>query len=316
MPITEPKIRSIYQPRGKEKTQLKRVYDRFEEMKNTRQDNSGGIETKWDTWEKNWEAYRKEKEEGDWQTNYFVPLTTAIIEQLLAEMVDQTPRPLILPRGPEDKARATVMRHIFEFTWDIADGDIELYKVIKDALIFGTGIAQEFFWKDRRLVQKLSGMKNKKGKKVPQYTEIETFDYDDCYMEAVKLQEFFVDGNARDINKGPFKARDCIRRYIMDIDDVRTFFRGPVWDPLDNVKYVKKVGRDINYYEFFKPPQELDDSRQVEVLWYWSRRPDDALLIVANDVLIRMGPNPYKHKQLPFARAVDVMRAHHFYGKG
>src|SRR4030042_3550521 len=29
-----------------------------------------------------------------------------------------------------------------------------------------------------------------------------------------------------------------------------------------------------------------------------------------------MGPNIYKHKQLPFARAVDVKRTHHFYGKG
>lgn len=101
----------------------------------------------------------------------------------------------------------------------------------------------------------------------------------------------------------------------MDIDDFKVMFSGDIWDPFGNAQHVK-AGGDTNYYEYYKPPQGIDTSKQVEVLWYWARKPKDWLIIVANDVLIRKGPNPYSHKQLPFVRAVAVKRVHSFYGKG
>jgi hypothetical protein len=42
----------------------------------------------------------------------------------------------------------------------------------------------------------------------------------------------------------------------------------------------------------------------------------DLLAIVANDVLVVSKPNPYKHKQLPFVRIVDIKIPYQFYGKG
>ena len=306
---TEPAIRAVYNPKGKEADARKWVYDRFLAMKDS--PDRKEAEKNWDRWEKQWEAMRKDKERRDeWQSNHFVPLTTAIVETALAEIVDQTPQPLILPRSSEDAPRATVMSHIFKYTWDVADGDSELYNVMKDALIFGTGIAQEFYLKDRRLIRNLKiGKDNKE-----EYVEEETFDFDDCYMEVVKLQDFYVDEKARGFS-GPYAARDCIRRYIMNIEDFRLFFAGDVWDPLGNASKVRPGG-DTNYYEFYQPPQGIDQSKDVEVLWYWSKKPEDDLIIVANDVVVRMGPNIYRHKQLPFARALDVKRTHRFYGKG
>jgi len=305
----KPKIRSEYKPTDKEAEALERVYTRYQNMK----DSSDRIEAerKWDKAAKQWEAQRKEREKGnDWQSNHYVPLTTAVVETALAEIIDQTPQPLILPRSSEDQHKATVMSHIFKYTWDVADGDSELYNVEKDALIYGTGIAQEYYLKDRRLVRHLQ--LNKKGKE--EFVEEEVFDYDDCYMETVKLNDFYIDEKARGFD-GPYAARDCIRRYIMNIDDFNIFFNGDVWNPLDNAKYVKPGG-DTEYYEFYKPPQGIDHSKEVEVLWYWAKKPDDTLMIVANDVVIRNGPNIYRHKQLPFARVVDVKRPHSFYGKG
>src|SRR5688572_23042117 len=60
----------------------------------------------------------------------------------------------------------------------------------------------------------------------------------------------------------------------------------------------------------------MDHSKYVEVLWYWFEKHVDWICVVANDVLVFMGPNPYKHKKIPFARALDVKRTHKFYGKG
>lgn len=301
-PETMPALRNDYQVTDYERDCIRRVYDRRFQMESA--PDRVRIMANVDKWMKQWDAWRVDRRENEmelWQANHYVPLTLGVIESALAEMIDQTPQPMILPRGSEDIPKATVMKRIFEYTWEIADGDAELYNVLKDALILGTGIAQEYYWKDRRIV--------KEGD-----VEKEVFDYDDCYMETVRLQDFFVDENARAFT-GPFGARDCIRRYIMDVNDVRLFFRGPVWDPFDAVKYVKPGG-DTNYYEFYKPPEGIDKGNQVEVLWYWSKKPDDKLIIVANDVLLVDGPNPYKHKQLPFARVVDVKRPHTFYGKG
>jgi len=268
----------------------------------------------WDKWEKQWEAYRKEKDKDDWQSNHVVPLTTSIVEAALAEIIDQNWRPQILARGEEDKPKVAVVRHAFDYSWEIANGDLELYTILKDAFIKGTGIGQEYKWSERRRVQFL---KTKAGERGPeQFTEEqEVTDFDDPYLEAVKLEDFFPDDRGRYFRVGPYSCRDAIRRYVMDIDDFREFFKGPIWDPLGNAKYVTPGG-DTSYWEFYKPPEGFDKSRDVEVLWYWAKRPWDALFIVANDVMIRMGPNPYNHKRLPFARCVDIYRTHRFWGKG
>ena len=305
----EPKIYQKYKPSDEEKRVHDWVYDRYETMKSS-QDRLDAQKV-WETSRTQWEAKRIRKEHmAEWQSDHYVPLTTAIVETALAEMTDQSLRPLILPRGSEDAPRSMVMSNTFTYTWEISNGDSELYNVEKDALICGTAIAQEYYFKDRRLIQNLKTEVDGKEK----YEEVEVFDYDDCYMETVRLEDFFVDEKARDF-VGPYAARDCIRRYIMDIEDFKLFFNGETWNPMDRVKLVQPGG-DVEYYDRYKPPEGINKENEVEVLWYWSRKPFDALYIVANDIVIKMGPNIYKHKQLPYARAVDVKRPHSFYGKG
>lgn len=311
----EPKIRKYYKPSEKEAQSIEHVYTRYVSMKDNPHRTDAVKE--WDESEKAWDQYSKIDEKlEEWQAKYYVPLTTSTVEQILSEMVDQSPRPIILPLSAEDKPRATVMRHVFDFTWETADGDEELENVLKDCLIYGNGFAQEYYWKDRRLIRSLVGMgKGEKGKRLPEYNETEIFEYDDCYMESVSPYELYFDEVARTINRGPYKCRDAIRRYIMKLDDFKTFFSGDVWDPFNNVRFVRPGG-DTNWYSFYQPPNDVDKGEEVEVLWYWSRSPNDSLRIVANDVLIKDGPNPYKHKQIPFAMTYDVKRPHKFYHKG
>ena len=299
-------IRSRYKPSKKESRALRQVYERKQQMSEKRQP----WETKWEKAKKQYEQYRPSKTLEDWQSDIYIPLTTSIVEAMLSEMVDLNLRPLYLPRETSDQSAATVINHIFNYTWEIGDGDVELYKVIKDSLIYGTGIAQEYYLSTPRKVKELVRFDPEKG--IEEYEEREIKDFDDCYMEAVKLEDFYVDERARGFT-GPRGARDCIRRYIMHIDDLKSFFKGPIWDQLNNVKYVTPGG-DINYYEFYKPPEGMGEE-DVEVLWYWNQA-EDKLIIVANDVVLRNSPIPYKHKRLPFARAIDILDPHQFYGKG
>lgn len=300
-------IRELYNPEGIERTMLIRCYDRYTAMKDS-QDRKEA-EKEWTRARKQWEAIREDRGADEWQSNHVVPMTTAVIESALSEVIDQSPQPLILPRGSEDIPKALVMGHTFNYTWQIADSDLEFEDILHDAFTEGTGIGQEYFYSDIRKIKTT----RKDGKK-DEWNEEDKVDYNDCYLECVKNDDFFVDENARSF-RGTYGARDCIRRYIMNIDDFRAFFKGPVWDPLDNAKFVVPGG-DTNYHEWYKPPQGIDTSKQVEVLWYWCEKPDDWLCVFANDVMVVMGPNPYKHKKLPFARAVDVKRTHKFYGKG
>lgn len=314
--IEIPEINKLYEPTDKEQNVREWVYKRYEEMKSSqeRQD----AEKVWIAGEKAWEAKRDERNDDEWQSNYYIPLTTSVIESILAEMIDQNPRPLILPRSSEDATKAMVMRHIFDYTWDVANGDEELRKVIKSSLIYGTGFAQEYYLKDRRMVKDIIQMgKKSKDKRQREIIsdEREVYEFDDCMMEYVSPWDIYKDEKAREINRGTYKARDIIRRYVMNYRDAKDFFSGPVWNHLGNFRYVKPGG-DTNYYQFYKPPQGINHKEEVEILWYWARRPEDYLVIVANDVVLRMGPNIFKHKQLPFAKSIDVNRLDRFYGKG
>ena len=144
-------IRQSYSPSEKERKRLKMVYDRYWAMKNS--PDRKKMEKVWDKSMEQWEAHRPARQVDAWQSNHYVPLTTAIVETALAEMEDQNTKPLILARSKEDEPKASVMKRIYEFTWDVADGNIQAFEVKKDTLILGTSIAQEYYRQDMRKVK-------------------------------------------------------------------------------------------------------------------------------------------------------------------
>lgn len=297
-----------YNPEQWIKDDLKMVYLRYAYMKEGR----GNLEADWDRWEKQYEAWRPPKEDDDWQSNIVPPFTTSIVERALAELVDQTIQPTVSPRGAEDVIKAKVINYIKEYTWEIGDGDLELYNSIKQALILGKTVWQEDYWRDRRKVKVLKSFNLETGKE--EYVEKEVDDFDDVYGENVDLRNFFIDPMARTINRGRYKANDCIRRYIMNYDTFIETFKGSIFDQFGVVDKVRPGG-DLNYYQYYQPPKGMDANNQVEVLMYWGRRPDK-LIMVANDICFRDGPNPFNHKQLPFAEGSDVPRLNRFWARG
>lgn len=310
----KPGIRSKYNPSDSEYADLQFLYQRKQDMADAR----APMEPKWDKWEKQYEMYRPDRDPDDWQSNLTLPTTTSIVESQTSEIIDQNIRPRYLPRGIEDKPKAVVMNATSDYAWEVGRTDVELYKGTKDGLVKGTAILQDYYRKENRTVQWLTGF-DKKGRE--EYGTREYTDYDDLFAEIVKLEDFYVDEKARGFT-GSYAARDCIRRYIMKKEDAAKFFKGPVWDPFDNFKYVTPGG-DTDYYEFYKPPEAIRKDDEVEILWYWGERPtpgrpdySDHLMIAINDVMVKRGPNPYWHKRLPFVRVVDIMRSHQFYGRG
>lgn len=316
MPKLEiPTLNKNYKPIDKETNIIQWVVNRKRAMEDSQERKRA--ERIWDAGEKAWDQWRAERD--GWQSNYYVPLTTSVVESILAEMIEKLPMPFIIGRGDEDTPRAMVMQFIYEYSWDIANGDDEMMNVMRGLLQNGTAIAQEYYWQDKRMVKMATGLSEKNKRKQRFFTgeEKEILEYDDVMLENVSLWDILVDEKAREFNRGPYKARDCIRRYILDYRDAEIAFKGdPFWDHLNNFRFVMPGSGDTAYREFFKPPEGFDKSNDVEILWYWSRSPEDLLVVLINGVPVRFGPNPYKHKQLPFAKAIDVKRLNKFYGKG
>ena len=100
-------------------------------MKNGRVMNGVNIEELWDRWEKQYEAWRPPRDNNDWQSNIVPPFTTSIVEKALSEIVDQTVQPTVKPRGLEDIPKAKLIDHIKNYTWEVGDGDLQLYNSVK-----------------------------------------------------------------------------------------------------------------------------------------------------------------------------------------
>ena len=180
-------IRQAYNPTEDQRKVIKFVYqDRYEAMKTSKDRQQA--EKMWDIAEKSYEMWREAKKKDQWQSNHVVSMTFSVIETALSEIATQDLRPLILPRGKEDEGKAKIMNYIWDYTWEVADGDLNLFNILKDSLVFGTGIGMEYYWEDKRNVNTTTIKDNKEVA-----GQSETTVYDDCYLEGVKLQDFFSD---------------------------------------------------------------------------------------------------------------------------
>src|SRR3972149_3603065 len=135
---------------------------------------------------------------------------------------------MIVPRGAEDAVRAKVLGYVKDYTWEIGDGDLELYASIKQALILGKTIWHETYWQDKRKVKVLKKFDFEKGEE--EFVEKDITDFDDVYGENVDIRNFFLDPQARAINRGRYKAQDSILRYIMNYDSFQENFINTIYD--------------------------------------------------------------------------------------
>ncbi|MBU0906954.1 MAG: hypothetical protein KKE05_02230, partial [Nanoarchaeota archaeon] len=129
---------------------------------------------------------------------------------------------------------------------------------------------------------------------------------DDCYFESIPIWSFYVDPMADSMET----ARDCAKVLVMPLKDFEKKYK--------RYKSSKKViaGASVDNQAWFKPVGNIGDD-EVEVIHYYDKM-EDLYLVIANGVLLTPhdNPIPYKHKELPFVRGIDVMLPHSFCGVG
>lgn len=312
MPEEDKKSYKLPRQKVKDRKTVQRVLNRLELMKMTRKNHGDDM---WDTWDRLYLSIPAREPEEAWMANVFVPFVNSTVLAILSEITSRRTRWKLLPVTAEDDDKVDTVSAVTEFTMEKGQWDDESFKRDTDKLIYGTSVWKEVYREDSRGIRE----KNPKTEKIT--TKDETL-FNDVYGHHVPLRSFYLDDRARDIRT----ARDCIERTVMDIDDFKRkykkykgsskvrsmkFHRATASDEtIDNIP----PGGDTTEEGAYIPTTEVKDN-EVEVIEYWNK-PRDEKIVVANGVLVVEEPNPYDHKQLPYAMDVCIPRPNSAYGTG
>jgi hypothetical protein len=207
----------------------------------------------------------------------------------------------------------TSFRHI---TWQrverevtLIEGSRKVTEEIHQVMKFGT----------KKEKDKLAKRLNEDRKPITNKTTV--IEYDDVVHIPVSDYEMFVDADARYLRAPAYEATDISWRQLPSVEQFRREFSNSS-DPFiirDNIdKVVPAADAEGMYFDgkpFFEAPADVLSQNQIE-LWRYFNKATDKYIVIANDVIIRDGPLPFNHKQLPFAVHRFIKWPQQFYGVG
>jgi hypothetical protein len=316
-----------------EATIIEQVRKDFTSAKSAQQNNcyhgspstSGDWRSRWDLQEKIDLGYSEAPKQDEFESNVKSPMTSGRIESTMHKLRRLNLQFVVRPddiKDPKDKRKARVVQELLNNLFERREYKARMMTWFKDCLIHGSAFMHIYYLRKKRPVQmpkvdvksmtqeEKEMIKNKE--KV--YTTEYIYDYDDIAFEPVKIQEIYVDPSGRNLHGTNYEAQWIIRRMLPSLTQFKAMFSA---DP--DAKNINKV-RPASHYigekvEFFEPPKDVDNDDYVEVLHYYNKA-EDRYCVVANDVLIKDIPLPYKHKQIPFVKIDAYEVIHQMYGMG
>lgn len=154
-------------------------------------------------------------------------------------------------------------------------------------------------------------------------TKTETkVEHDDIGHVRVSPWEFYPDPDARYLRNLVYEMSDCIWRQTPSVENCLAEFENNT-DPFVIKANVEKIvsaksahdSYDKSDKPFFAPPEDIEQDSQVVLLRYYNKRTDKYIVLV-NDIVIRDGPLPYNHKQLPFVMHRLIIWENQLFGVG
>lgn len=291
-----------YKPTKKERKIRRKIWERYRAMADNgwRQD----AEDDWAMGDRMFRQWVPEHDPDDWRANIMLPDGFAAIQAQMQETIERLSRPEIMRVEDSDKAKEELANAVMTYNMDRTNFDYQYYKAKLVATIRGTAFLFDYYRVDKRTVHDLVGI-NSDG--TLQYKDKEVTDFDDDYTEQIDNEYIFVDEAASHIDY----ARDMVRREIIHIDEFNRIY--DTKPDFQDTEYVMEGG-DTGTRAFFQKPEDMEEE-DVELLHYYNRATDE-YNVLANNVVIRMGPIPYKHKELPIAVVYHYAVPGNFWGMG
>jgi len=318
--------------------------DLIQQNINTQELGTRSTGTNWNIhWDLMFKAWIKWKQYIEGMSNLRSPISFANVEAMMAEFQENNYSVFLQPQNDHDKSHVLVYKAYLRYLESKRDFAAAKASSFHTTAIAGTGITYNPYIDKRRKVEKLitgeEANEYIKNIKNPEYAakllkrltddnmpitqEVEIVDYNDPAIIPVNIYEFFIDDSARVLQGLNHEAIDCFWRTTPSVEQTLIEFGDMCKDPYvikENVKKVKPAYQAAAAYgmnqKFFKTPNDLiNNQTKVELLRYYNKV-TDKYIVIANDTLIREGPLPYNHKELPFSRHTLVNFEDQFYGIG
>lgn len=281
--------KNYYKPKNKKEREARSlVWERYRVMRDDPKRKEQ--EEQWDLGDKMFLQWSEARESGDWRAHITLPDGFAAVQTHMQETIERRSRPVLKPVESSDFALEMFGNAILNHSMDVTGYDYQDYLAKQAAAIRGTSFVMEYYRIDKREIQDLTGVNEDGSLK---YEKKTVTDFEDTYTEFVENEFIFIDPSTADQNS----LRDMVYREVMDWKEFQRVYS--LRADFMNIDKVPKAGHVDDRVQFFERPKDMEDD-EVEILHYYNRA-IDAYYVLANNVLIRMTPLPFKHKELPLA---------------
>lgn len=321
----EPKEYSAeeYKPTTEERKAIGLVKKLFKKSKAARKDYDGN-------WLRYYHFFRgKQWEENrpSYRHSEVVNLVFQNIQSMLPLLTDAKPRFEYLPQEPGDRPLAEVMNQVAQADWEKYNWSEELYEVLLNGAIYGTGISELSFDPEKHYGLGAICYKSRETMYVFPDPEAKNFDKD-C--------EFCITIEPRDIDKlkaeNPEKAKYLKADFNDALDGEKNDlgnelkFKSPVDDRNTNLVesgHAESLSRKnatlvITAYVMDKAIIEEEKTKEDGSVVYVSKKkyPKGRKIVLASGVVLEDGPMICDHGEIPLQKWVNYPLPDEFWGMG
>lgn len=307
-------------------------------------------EDKWLKFHRQYHSYKKIAK-GDWRSQVHIPYVFSIIEAIVPRMFSQDPKFAPVPIGPEDVEAAKLLETLLEISVAETDLRLELVKMAKSALKYGTGVLKNYHRQDIRkafMAQPVMADITENAPQIDPSTGLPLVDPDGNTLMGEQVT-----------GQQPTGEYEMVPRDYVAYDgpcstwvNIWNFWPAPDAIDLDGARYViqrsyRELGEmnkliaqgtyhlpaGMELSEFGtddEDPMGLlqsevgrgagtpgnDSTRKVvELLEFWTK--DGRTLTMANrQMIVRHQANPFWHGEKPYSVMYDYVIEGEFWGKG
>lgn len=273
-----------YKPNKDERKLRSKIWDRYTRMRDDPLRKEAELD--WEQADKKMRLWRPERDPDDWRADIRLPDSFAAVQTHLQETINMKIRPRHKPQEGSDTPLAWWCNSILTWNMDRTSFDLEVIRALNCSASRGTAFTVEEYLYETRTVSDPISVANG----VLQYAKKEIVDKDDTFTKHYPNERVFIDEAAAMIEE----AEDCVLEERMRLDSFKTKYGG---DNYINVDKVIPCGSISERTNFFDEATSMDGD-YVQVLRYYNKM-TDTYGVLANTVVIRDGPIPFKHKELP-----------------
>lgn len=310
--------KKTFSPSDKEIETVKRVYQRFLDMRQERDRVRREFDNRTLTQYVNdsMDAYNGivsdevKRTKEDWQSLIWDHKTRGKVKTVIAMIVGARPFISIIGKNRKSHAYSEDMFNTYEDTWKQEKGSYKLFLQALSACNKGTVIVEEMYVEEKVKRKEIIDIDQETGQVSSQEKEVIKGGVGKVECKIVPLLDFYPNENSSEIE------HDCavLKKFS------KKAFKNK-YGKYQNAEFVMTGNLYFDMADGLYKEQPIDKNQNIEVLSYYNEDWDEHI-ILANNIWINKqkddepAPIPFNHKRLPFAKTVfELADEDGFYGK-